>query len=116
MAPLVVLGGEGVVLAGGAAGGTRLRSALVQVLAGVLDEGISLEEAVERPRLHPVGDVVHVEPGWEEAALEALAAAGYEVRRWPSRHHYFGGVSAIGPHGGAGDPRRSGGAETVSRP
>jgi len=118
MTPLVVLGDgdDGVVLAAGAAGGTRLRSALVQVLAGVLDEGLGLEEAVVRPRLHPVGDAVHVEPGWEEAALDALAAAGYDVRRWPALHHYFGGVSAIGPHGGAGDPRRSGGAETVSRP
>ncbi|MBA3329384.1 MAG: gamma-glutamyltransferase [Actinobacteria bacterium] len=118
MAPLVVLGDgdDGVVLAAGAAGGTRLRSALVQVLAGVLDEGLSLEEAVVRPRLHPVGDAVHIEPGWEEAALDALAAAGYEVRRWPALHHYFGGVSAIGPDGGAGDPRRSGATETVSRP
>ena len=116
MAPLVVLREGEVVLAAGAAGGTRLRSALVQVLAGVLDEGLGLEEAVERPRLHPVGETVHVEPGWDEAALDALTAAGYEARRWPALHHYFGGVSAIGPDGGAGDPRRSGGARTLSRP
>jgi hypothetical protein len=31
------------------------------------------------------------------------------VRRWSSIHHYFGGVSAIGPTGAGADPRRSGG-------
>ena len=40
MAPSIALADSGtVVVAAGAAGGTRLRSALVQVLAGVLDEG-----------------------------------------------------------------------------
>jgi gamma-glutamyltranspeptidase/glutathione hydrolase len=35
---------------------------------------------------------------------------GHTVRRWPERHHYFGGVSAIGRNGAAADPRRSGAA------
>jgi CheY-like chemotaxis protein len=51
-----------------------------------------------------------VAAGSAEEALAALEAAGRSVRRWPERHHYFGGVSAIGEKGLAADPRRSGAA------
>ncbi len=115
MAPSVALDGDGVVLAVGAAGGTRLRSALVGVAAGILDEGLSAQEAIDRPRAHAAGDVVNVEPGVPEEALEQLEAAGRTVRRWPARHHYFGGVSAVGRAGAAGDTRRSG-AALAARP
>ena len=108
MAPTLALDDDGPVLVGGAAGGTRLRSALVQVLAGTLDEGLSAEDAVERPRLHPAAGVVHLEPGWPDEVPRALEAAGYRVRVWPDRHHYFGGVSVVTRTGAAGDPRRSG--------
>jgi gamma-glutamyltranspeptidase / glutathione hydrolase len=109
MAPSIGLADTGeVVVAAGAAGGTRLRSALVQVLAGVLDERIEVAEAIARPRLHPAGGTVQLEPGFQDAVEEALVDAGWDVRAWPAQHHYFGGVSAITPTGGAGDPRRSG--------
>jgi gamma-glutamyltranspeptidase/glutathione hydrolase len=52
--------------------------------------------------------VVNAEPGVDDEALDALEAAGRTVRRWPERHHYFGGVSAVGRTGAAADPRRSG--------
>jgi gamma-glutamyltranspeptidase/glutathione hydrolase len=114
MAPTLVLARAGrPVLAAGAAGGTRLRSALVQVLAGVLDEGLDVADAVARPRLHPAGAVVHLEPGFAPDVATALQGAGYQVRTWPAQHHYFGGVSAITPEGGAGDPRRSGAARML---
>ena len=113
MAPTLALGEDGLELAIGSAGGTRLRTALVGVAAGVLDEGLAPVEAVERPRFHRAGDVVNAEPGVDERALEQLADAGLQVRRWPGRHHYFGGVSLIGAAGAAGDPRRSGHATTL---
>jgi gamma-glutamyltranspeptidase/glutathione hydrolase len=110
MSPTLALDDEGVALAGGAAGGTRLRSALVQVVAGILDEGLAPDDAVERPRLHPVSGLVHLEPGLGAEVAPSLEAAGYEVRAWPERHHFFGGVSVVTRAGAAGDPRRSGGA------
>jgi gamma-glutamyltranspeptidase/glutathione hydrolase len=113
MAPTLALAGDGLVLAVGAAGGTRLRSALVQVIAGVLDEGRAVGDAVARPRLHPTGDTVHVEPGFEPEVGAALEGRGLDVRAWPAQHHYFGGVSAITPSDGAGDPRRSGEARML---
>jgi gamma-glutamyltranspeptidase/glutathione hydrolase len=114
MCPLVAVGAADatLLLAGGAAGGTRLGAALVQVVAGVLDEGLDPRTAVERPRLHVVDRLVHAEPGVGEEALSALERAGYTVRRWPERHHFFGGVSAVTPSGAAGDPRRSGSARS----
>jgi gamma-glutamyltranspeptidase/glutathione hydrolase len=113
MSPAVALDDEGPALAGGAAGGTRLRSALVQVVAGILDERIPAAEAVSRPRLHPVAGLVHLEPGFAEEVTPALERAGFEVRAWPQRHHYFGGVSVVTRAGAAGDPRRSGAAATL---
>jgi gamma-glutamyltranspeptidase/glutathione hydrolase len=113
MAPSLALAPDGPVLAIGSAGGTRLRTALVTVAAGVLDEGLDVAEAVARPRVHPAGRTVHSEPGVDADGLARLEAAGWTVRRWPAQHHYFGGVSAITRAGAAGDPRRSGGAERL---
>ena len=113
MAPSLALNADGVSLAIGSAGGTRLRTALVGVAAGVLDEGLEPVGAVGRPRFHRAGDVVNAEPGVDEQALMELESAGLHVRRWPAQHHYFGGVSLIGRAGAAGDPRRSGHAATA---
>jgi gamma-glutamyltranspeptidase/glutathione hydrolase len=113
MAPTLALDGDGLALAIGAAGGTRLRIALVGVAAGVLDEGFAPQAAVDRPRFHRAGRVVNAEPGVDERAIAALESTGHEVRRWPDRHHYFGGVSLITPSGAAGDPRRSGAARAL---
>jgi gamma-glutamyltranspeptidase / glutathione hydrolase len=116
MTPTLALDDQGLAFAGGAAGGTRLRSALVQVLAGTLDEGLDPQAAVDRPRLHPAGGIVHLEPGFPEEVPLALEADGYSVRRWEARHHFFGGVSAVTRSGAAGDPRRSGAAATLPPP
>ena len=114
MAPSLAFDAEGLTFAAGAAGGTRLRSALVQVTAGILDEGLDPQEAVSQPRLHPAAGLVHLEPGFPEEVLAALADAGLEVRAWPALHHYFGGVSVVTRNGAAGDPRRSGAAATLA--
>jgi gamma-glutamyltranspeptidase/glutathione hydrolase len=112
MAPTIVSSAEGPLLAAGAAGGTRLRPALVQVLSSILDEGWDLQDAVDRPRLHSTGELVHLEPGFSDEAVAALEQE-YEVRQWAALHHYFGGVSLIAESGGAADPRRSGTARSL---
>jgi len=113
MAPSVVLRDESLELAIGAAGGTRLRSALLEVAAGVLDEALAPGDAVARPRLHAAGGRVQLEPGFADATVGALEHEGFEVRVWPARHHFFGGVSLVTPNDAAGDPRRSGAATLV---
>ena len=116
MAPSVVLRDGAMELAIGAAGGTRLRSALIEVAAGVLDEGLPAGEAVGRPRLHAADGRVQLEPGFSNATVAALEQNGFEVRVWPAQHHFFGGVSLVTPNDAAGDPRRSGAAARVPSP
>ena len=110
MSPSVALDGGKPVLAIGAAGGTRLRTALVTTASAILDENLSPQAAVDLPRIHRVGDVVNAEPGIDESALTALESRGLTVRRWAARHHYFGGVSLVAAAGAAADRRRSGAA------
>jgi gamma-glutamyltranspeptidase/glutathione hydrolase len=110
MAPTLAFDGDGLALALGAAGATRLRTALATVLTGILDEGLEPEDAVSRPRVHPMRELVDAEPGVDEEALTILEYRGRSIRRWDRLHHYFGGVSCVGRTGAAGDPRRSGAA------
>jgi len=116
MAPTVALDEDGrFELAAGAAGGTRLRTALLGVVAGVLDEGLLPSAAVSRPRFHATDRTLNAEPGVDEDALERLTERGWTVRRWPALHHYFGGVSLVSRQAAAADPRRSGTAASPRR-
>jgi gamma-glutamyltranspeptidase/glutathione hydrolase len=114
MAPSIALDDDGPALALGAAGGTRLRTALVGVASAILERDVHPQEAIDAGRAHPVGGLVHAEPGVSEDGLAELERRGRSVRRWPARHHYFGGVSAIGRSGPAADPRRSGAARSAA--
>jgi gamma-glutamyltranspeptidase/glutathione hydrolase len=110
IAPTMALDGEGLELAIGSAGGARLTGALLQVIAGILDEGREPQAAVDRPRLHAGDGIAHVEPGFEPEVAPALAEVGYEVREWALKHHFFGGTAVVGRGGPGADPRRSGAA------
>ncbi|MGQ0831845.1 MAG: gamma-glutamyltransferase [Microthrixaceae bacterium] len=110
MAPSVVVDPMGdACLVVGSGGSKRIRTALLQVVAAVIDQGRPLAEAVDAPRLHWDGELLHVEPGWPQPALEALAER-WPLRRWDARDLYFGGVHAVAPGAAAGDPRRGGSA------
>jgi gamma-glutamyltranspeptidase/glutathione hydrolase len=114
MAPTVALGPDGPMAVVGAAGGSRITSAMTQVVAGVLAEGRTVRDAIERPRLHRVGPAVMIEPDFSAEGEQALLAAGYEVRRFKTRHHFFGGVSGIGRAGPGADTRRDGAVRLLS--
>jgi gamma-glutamyltranspeptidase/glutathione hydrolase len=109
MCPLVVIDESGrLTAAAGSAGASRIRTALVDTLVGLLVEGLDMPAAIARPRFHVVGDTVHAEPGVPEDELAALADAGWQINQWPDVDHYFGGVTGVGAGGAAGDPRRGG--------
>jgi gamma-glutamyltranspeptidase/glutathione hydrolase len=119
MAPTVVLDADGVEIALGSAGSNRIRSAIVQTIAAAIDGGLAAQAAVDAPRLHVEGNLIDAEPGVDAAALGALEAGGWEIRRWEARNLYFGGVQAVvrdadGRISGGGDPRRGGAVESVS--
>lgn len=107
MSPLVAFDDDGPVLVAGAAGGSRIRSALLQVAVNVVHRNLPIAEAVASPRLNPVPGKVHVEPGLSAAVLTAIAEHD-EVIVWPALDSYFGGVAAVGRTGPGADPRRGG--------
>ena len=94
----------------GSAGSNRIRSAIVQTVAGVVDHGMTVSEAIAAPRLHPEDGVVYCEPGID---VEALESEGFAVAPFRSPNLFFGGVQAVsaasdGSLDGGGDPRRGG--------
>jgi len=114
MAPTVVLRDGEIVLGVGSAGSNRIRSAILQTVVRVVEEGMPVAAAVAAPRLHFEDGVVQAEPGIEEAALERLEGRGVAVARRPEINLFFGGVQAVerdlatGAVSGGGDPRRGG--------
>lgn len=114
MVPVVVTdAGGALVAAGGAAGGSRIRPALVQVLTGMLVQGRHSRVATAAPRLAAAPDAVHLEPGFPTEVVDALIADGENVVQWDRMMPYFGGVSVAGADGPAADPRRGGAAHIL---
>jgi len=114
MTPTIVVDSTGqLLLVLGTPGGSRITTAVYQVVTNVLDQGLSLGAAVAAPRLHHQGlpDILYLEnDGFTDATADSLQAMGYRIERW----HYKTGVNAIAREGGewvgVADPRRGGGA------
>jgi len=114
MSPTLVLEAGAVCLVAGSGGSKRIRSAIVQVLTGVLDAGLPVREAVEASRQHWDGEQLQVEPGVPDDALAALRER-WPVNAWDARSLYFGGVHVVAPPAeAAADPRREGHAAVVA--
>jgi gamma-glutamyltranspeptidase/glutathione hydrolase len=115
MAPTIVSRRGRPELVLGSAGSNRIRSAILQTIVRVLDEGITAPEAVCAPRLHYEDGVVFLEPGIDERELAGL---GLQLARFAAPNLFFGGVQAAqrdadGRLWGGGDPRRGGDAVVV---
>jgi gamma-glutamyltranspeptidase/glutathione hydrolase len=113
MSPSLLLRGDVPRLALGSGGSKRIRSALLQVLSHFSDFDRPVAEAVEASRIHWDGELLQVEPGLPEAAVEALRER-FATNLWQERNLYFGGVQALVPGvEGAADPRRGGSAAVL---
>ena len=115
MAPTAVLRDGVAELVLGSAGSNRIRSAILQTIVRVIDEGMRAPDAVDAPRVHFEDGVVYAEPGSDTRGLEA---AGRAIARFRERNLFFGGVQAAerdsdGRFWGGGDPRRGGAAIVV---
>ncbi|HTX30550.1 MAG TPA: gamma-glutamyltransferase [Solirubrobacteraceae bacterium] len=115
MAPTVVLRDGAAELVVGSAGSNRIRSAILQTILRVVEEGLRAGAAVDAPRVHFEDGIVYAEPGIDTATLEA---SGRAIGRFRERNLFFGGVQAVerersGAFWGGGDPRRGGAAITV---
>ena len=114
MSPTVALRDGEVVLGLGSAGSNRIRSAILQTVVRVLEQGMDAGEAVRAGRLHFEAATVQAEPGVDEDGLADLERRGVPVVRWKRQNLFFGGVQAVardpatGGLSGGGDPRRGG--------
>ena len=115
MSPTIVLRDGVPELVLGSAGSNRIRSAILQTIIRVVDDGLRAADAVKAPRLHFEDGIVYAEPGVDVGELER---AGRTISRFRDLNLFFGGVQAAqrdpgGGFWGGGDPRRGGDAIVV---
>lgn len=110
MSPTIVLKDGKPVLVTGSPGGSRIISAVLQVLINTIDFDMNVAAAVSSPRLHHqwLPDEVRVERGFPEATLTALRERGHRVIE-PLGQTSANSI-AVTPDGllGAPDPRTRG--------
>jgi gamma-glutamyltranspeptidase/glutathione hydrolase len=117
MTPTLVLDKKGdPFMALGSPGATRILLAVLQIIVNAVDFGMSMDEAIEAPRLfnalsgNNAGKLL-IEAGVDKATLESLEKRGHEVESRP-KGLYFGGAQGImlkdGEFVGGADSRRNG--------
>lgn len=92
MAPMIALKGGKVAFALGLPGALRIFPSALQAIVNLIDHGMSLQEAVEAPRIWTEGGVLELEAAIPAAVAAELAARGHEVVRSP---RIAGGMNAI---------------------
>ena len=92
MAPMMVRRDGRLLYALGLPGGLRIFPSALQALVNLLDHGMTLQEAVEAPRIWTEGGVLEMEEAFPEAVEKALVERGHEVARL---QRIGGGMNAI---------------------
>jgi gamma-glutamyltranspeptidase/glutathione hydrolase len=117
MAPGLVIFKSGKRIALGSGGSNRIRSALLQVLSNLIDYDMTVEDAVNAPRIHMEGEHLSIEDGYHQHDVLKLQSNYPTHTAWPSQNLFFGGahtvVSENGYFVGTGDPRRGGNTVVV---
>ncbi len=114
IAPTIILRNGKPFMTLGTPGGTRIISALAQIIMNVIDFGMSMDEAIEAPRVHCLDRILHVEGRISANVIDQLRAMGHQIKVHSDFDNYFGGAQGILIdqktgllHGGA-DSRRDG--------
>ena len=83
MTPTIVLKDDKLFLVLGSPGGSKIITTVANILMGVVDYGMNIQEAVEAPRFHHqwLPDKVNVEQWFSLDTVEALEAKGHHVER-----------------------------------
>jgi gamma-glutamyltranspeptidase/glutathione hydrolase len=86
MTPTIVLKDGKPFLITGSPGGSRIITAVLQVIVNAIDFQMPIDQAVSAPRLHHQWqpDEVYVEPGFAPDVLTALAKRGHNIVATPS--------------------------------
>ena len=106
ISPLMVLQDGEPVLVLGAAGGARIISAVVQAVLRVVDQGMSLPDALGAARVHPIDGGIQMETspgiGWAAEDIAEVVSWGMEVEE-VEREGAFGRIHGIWVHPGTGE-------------
>ena len=110
MTPTIVLKDGKPFLITGSPGGSRIITAVLQVIVNAIDFHMPIDRAVSAPRLHHQWqpDEVYVEPGFAPEVLEALAKRGHNVVPTPSYSSTNSIEVTSGGYFGAADRRTRG--------
>jgi gamma-glutamyltranspeptidase/glutathione hydrolase len=81
MSPVIALRDGKPVYALGLPGGLRIFPAVMQALSNLIDHGMTVQEAVEAPRIWTQGHALEVERGIPDAVFAALVAGGHDAVR-----------------------------------
>jgi gamma-glutamyltranspeptidase / glutathione hydrolase len=95
MSPMMALRGGKLAFALGLPGGKRIFPSALQALINLIDHGMSLQEAVEAPRVWTEGNALEVEFAVPEAVRAKLTSWGHQVAAVPT---VAGGMNAIQFH------------------
>ena len=95
MSPVIVLKDGKPAFALGLPGGLRIFPSVMQALSNLIDHGMSVQEAVEAPRVWTQGHALEIETGFSSAVFETMRARGHDVA---SVGNVAGGMSAIRFH------------------
>lgn len=108
MAPTLVLDGPGTVLATGGQGGSRIITAVLQMLVNVLDHGMNIAEATVAPRAHHqwLPDQLVLEDGFSPDTIALLERLGHKVTIGRPSSTVQTARRAVDGFRGAADPRR----------
>ena len=110
MTPTIVLKDGKPFLVTGSPGGSRIITAVLQVIVNVIDFHMPIDQAVSAPRLHNQWqpDETYAEPGFAPDVLEALKARGHKIV--PTEPHTSANSIEVTPQGyvGAADARTRG--------
>lgn len=92
MAPMMAVKDGRLAFALGLPGALRIFPSALQAIVNLIDHRMSLQEAVEAPRVWTEGGVLELEEAIPEAVAQALIARGHKVVRSP---RVAGGMNAI---------------------
>jgi gamma-glutamyltranspeptidase/glutathione hydrolase len=97
----------------GSGGSNRIRTAILQIISNLIDFKMSVNDAVNRGRIHWENGVLNLEPGFDVDIDAAMLPADSVILPWKQHNLFFGGVHTVtqlapGRFEGSGDRRRSG--------
>jgi gamma-glutamyltranspeptidase/glutathione hydrolase len=92
MAPTILLRDGRPAWALGLPGGVRIFTSVLQAVVNLIDHGMTLQEAVEAPRIWSQGQELEMEQDIPAAVRDAVAARGHRVVTFPG---VAGGMNAV---------------------